>query len=546
MSLQSKILLSFFPAVLVGILLAVVGIYGTYLVAKEEEAAKAYADFQGNISGAQVAHLRFLQTITTGFRAGTKITITTDGRLCGFGQWFYGENTGVKMAEQLNTDIADGLKAIEQTHMDVHHLGKKMLDHWDNGEKEIAQKIYDEEIVPQAAKLLGALDVLMQKSREEALTHVEAADEIRNYQLYSCIIVFVTGMVIALPLAYTTARGIVKALDQGVWFAEEIGKGHVHTRLHLNRGDEIGVLAESLDEAAANIEAQANLAMLIAEGNLEHEVHLASDKDIFGQAFQKMIASLRDSVTKLSATSDKMSESALTMSSSSDELSQTTQGDAGKISMLVSDLTKVNEQTKDNSVNAAEADHVAATMKHVAGEGRVKMERMTESMNNITAGSNEIRKIIRVIDDIAFQTNLLALNAAVEAARAGVHGKGFAVVAEEVRNLAARSAKAAKETADLIAQSIQQVDVGNQVVAETAESLHLMAEQSEQVSVLISKINIESSEQSEGLQRINIEVEQFSRGTTERMAHAEEMASMAHEFSGMASTLHQIVARFKV
>jgi len=547
MSLQVKILLSFFPTVLVGILLAVIGIYGTHLVSQEEAQAKAYADFQTHITMAEVAHLKFLQTITTGFRKNEEnITITTDGRQCAFGKWYYGEDSGVNTAEKLNTELANGLKKIDAVHLNVHSFGKTMLDHWGKGEKEEAQKIYDEQIVPQATELLRTLDELLQQSSTHAEFHLSSAEVLRNNQFYLCIGVFVIGMIISLPFAYITARGIVKALDQGVWFAEEIGKGHVHTRLHLNRKDEIGVLAEELDEAAANIEDQAKLAMMIADGDLQHQVHLASDQDLFGQAFQKMITSLRDTMIKLSGTTDKVSASAVAMATSSDELSRSTQADAAKIATLTSDLTKVNEQTKDNATNAAEANRVAGSMKSVAAEGRNRMERMTESMNNITEGSNEIRKIIRVIDDIAFQTNLLALNAAVEAARAGAHGKGFAVVAEEVRNLAARSAKAAKETADLIAQSIHQVETGNQVVADTAESLHLMAEQAEKVSVLIAQINTESTEQSEGLHQINDEVEQFSRGTTERMAHSEETASMAQDLSGMAETLHQIVAQFKV
>ena len=546
MSLQVKILLSFFPTVLVGILLAIIGIYGTHLVSQEEEEAKAYTDFQTNVTAAQVAHLNFLQTITTGFRTNEKITVGTDGHLCAFGKWYYGDNTGVKGAARLNQELADGLKKLETVHQNVHTFGGTLCDHWGKGEKEEAEKIFDEQIVPQAMELLHSLDTLVQKSQTLASSHIKLADDFRNYQFYCCIIVFAVGMVISLPLAYFTARGIVKALDQGVWFAEEIGKGHVDVRLHLSRSDEIGVLAEALDAAATNIEAQANLAMLIADGDLQHQVQLASDDDLFGQAFQKMIASLHDSIMKLTTISEKVSASALSMSSTSEELSRTTQEDSNKIAVIVADLTKVNEQTRNNATNATEADHVAGNMKTAAAGGRAKMEQMTESMNNITAGSNEIRKIIRVIDDIAFQTNLLALNAAVEAARAGTHGKGFAVVAEEVRNLAARSAKAAKETADLIAQSILQVETGNQVVVETSESLHLIAEQAERVSEIISHINSASTEQAAGLHRINSEVEQFSKGTAEKSASAEESAAKAHELSSMAETLHQIIAQFKV
>ena len=547
MSLQTKMLISFLPVVLVGSLLTIVSLYGTPHVHQEDFLVERYSGFRTTLRESQIAHLSFLRIIENGFwtNAG-KIAIGTDGTKCAFGRWYYGENSGLKATEKLDYELAEKLTAIGQLHLDIHELGRQLSEHWDNGEKETAKVLYSEEICTKAESLLDTLDDLSTRSEELANFHADQSNKYQRQQMYALVLIFGIGMAVALPFAYFTARSIVKAVRQGVWFAEEIGKGHVTARLHLSRKDEIGVLMESLDRAAANMEAQANVAMLIAEGDLLHEVQLASDDDIFGKAFQKMIASLRDSMMKLSTISEKVSDSASTMSSASDGISKSTQEDSGKIAEIVSDLAKINAQTKGNATNAADADHVAASMKTAAAEGRTKMERMTESMDNITAGSNEIRKIIRVIDDIAFQTNLLALNAAVEAARAGTHGKGFAVVAEEVRNLAARSAKAAKETADLIAQSIQQVEVGSQVAQETSESLNLIAEQADHVSAIISHINTGSTEQADGLHRINDEVEQFSRGTTERMAHSEETASMAHDLSGMAETLHQIVAQFKV
>ena len=538
---------SFLPVVLVGSLLTVVSLYGTPYVHREDLLVEHYGDFRTTLREAQIAHLSFLRIIETGFWTDAeKITISTDGTKCAFGLWYYGENSGLKATGILDKELVEQLKSIEQLHLDIHQLGGQLVKHWDNGEKEAAKILFSEEIRDKAENLLKTLNELSEKSMNLATFHADRSNEYQRQQMLVLVGLFVIGMAIALPLAYFVTRGIVKAVHQGVWFAEEIAKGHTHVRLHLNRKDEIGTLAEALDSAAENIEGDAKFAKLIADGDLQHDIHLASEDDVFGLALQQMLESLRRSIRELADVSEKTTATALTLSSSSTELSTTTQEDANKISVLLEDLTKVNEQTKNNAACAADADQVATTMKTAAAEGRTKMERMTESMNNISSGSNEIRKIIRVIDDIAFQTNLLALNAAVEAARAGQHGKGFAVVAEEVRNLAARSAKAAKETADLIAQSIQQVEVGSLVVQETSESLNLIAEQAEHVSTIISHINTGSTEQAEGLHRINDEVEQFSRGTTERMAHTEETASMAHELSDMADTLHQIVGQFNV
>ena len=547
MSLRVKILLSFLPTVVVGILMAIIGIYGTSLISKEDQIAKTYNHFETAFAQAQIAHLNWLRTINNGLRTKSeKIEIGTDGHQCGFGKWFYGDDSGVKAAAKLNPELAEKLRMIEGAHLEIHILGGQLIELWNQKEFDAAQAIYDEKIGVKATEVLDTLNQLSAKSEELVEFHSNRAEAFQSYQMQSLLVVLIVGMAVAIPLALVTVTSLVRAIQQGVKFADNIGKGNVSVRLDLDRGDEIGILARDLDVAAANIEQRAGIAKSIAEGDLRHEITLASENDQFGLAFQKMIDSLHDSVSKLTATSEKVSTSSMQLSGSSSSLSQATQQDTGKIEEIVTGLAKVNEQTRSNATSAAEADHVAVTMKTVAAEGRTKMERMTESMNHISEGSNEIRKIIRVIDDIAFQTNLLALNAAVEAARAGQHGKGFAVVAEEVRNLAARSAKAAHETAELISQSILQVETGSMVAHETSESLNLITEHAERVGSIISQINTGSSEQAEGLQRINSEMERFNQGTATKLSNAEEMAAMALELSDMSETLHQIVTQFKV
>jgi methyl-accepting chemotaxis protein len=204
----------------------------------------------------------------------------------------------------------------------------------------------------------------------------------------------------------------------------------------------------------------------------------------------------------------------------------------------------MSSMTKQNADNSNQAKILATEAKAAANEGDASMNKMAAAIKEIKQSSDNTAKIIKTIDDIAFQTNLLALNAAVEAARAGEAGKGFAVVAEEVRNLAMRSAEAAKNTANMIEESVKNADGGVKITEEVAMSLGQIVDRTQKVGDLIAEIAAASNEQALGIEQVNTAVAQMNIVTQQNAANSEESASAAEELNSQAAELASMVNEF--
>ncbi|MDD2236853.1 MAG: cache domain-containing protein [Kiritimatiellae bacterium] len=258
------------------------------------------------------------------------------------------------------------------------------------------------------------------------------------------------------------------------------------------------------------------------------------------------MAKLNVALTQVAEAVEQVNSGGEQISDASQSLSQGATEQAASLEEITSSMAEIASQTKTNAENANQANSLADSVRRSAEKGSAQMAQMTEAMESINASSAQIAKIIKVIDDIAFQTNLLALNAAVEAARAGRHGKGFAVVADEVRNLAGRSAKAAKETAELIESSGAKTQAGMQVANATAESFKEIVDGIVKTNDLVGEIAAASSEQAQGVSQINIGLSQVDQVTQQNTANAEETASAAEELSSQATHLQGLVAKFRL
>lgn len=256
-------------------------------------------------------------------------------------------------------------------------------------------------------------------------------------------------------------------------------------------------------------------------------------------AFNSLLGNVKIAASEVSA-------GAKQVSGASQTLSQTSAEQASAVEQVTTSITELSAQTRENAAQSAQASHLASETKSHADSGNVSMQEMLEAIDNIGKSAQNISKIIKAIDGIAFQTNILALNAAVEAARAGQYGKGFSVVADEVRNLATKSANAAHETAELIETSVQKVKTGMEIAEQTAEKFAVITANTAQVANFLEIIGDSSNQQASAISQIDQAIQQIANSTQNNSATSEETAASSEELSGQAQTLLNAVNRFRL
>ncbi len=360
------------------------------------------------------------------------------------------------------------------------------------------------------------------------------------------IIIAGVVVVVLIVMIILLVRPITRDLLKSIKFAESVRQGDLSGRLELGRGDEIGTLALALDGMAESLQQRAELAEAIVDGDLTREITLASDKDVLGRALLNMTSRLNEILAQINEAGLKIETDSGQVSTLAQDLSQGSTEQASAIEEIGAGISDLSTRTGENAENAENANQLAASARHAADEGSRQMENMVLAMQEINESGQNISKIIKTIDEIAFQTNLLALNAAVEAARAGQHGKGFAVVAEEVRNLAARSAKAAQETATLIAGSVQKGENGTAIAEKTAQALSEIVAGIGKTSDIVAEIAVSSRAQAEGLSQVNDGLIQVDQVVQRNTAGAEESAAAAEELSSQARHMSGLIGHFKL
>ncbi len=345
-------------------------------------------------------------------------------------------------------------------------------------------------------------------------------------------------------------RSISKEIGKLISASEE---GKLATRGDISRFDGdwkkmLSGINNMLDAVIEPVNEAAQVLEELSKGDLTERVKgdYKGDHAKIKNALNKTVDSLNDILSQVTVAVEQVASGAQQVSDASQGVSQGATEQASSLEEITSSMTEINSQSRQNAENASQANKLASTSRTSAETGNSRMQQMLKAMGDINESSAQISKIIKAIDEIAFQTNLLALNAAVEAARAGIHGKGFAVVAEEVRNLAQRSAKAAKETTELIEGSVDKVKAGTRIADETAQALSEIIDSITKASDLVGEIASASKEQVTGIEQANEGLGQIDQVTQSSAANAEEGASAAEELSSQAVQLQGMLKRFKL
>ena len=417
-----------------------------------------------------------------------------------------------------------------------------------------AQRILLEEYQPLVQEAVNTLIQISAVEEKTAEDNFLSTVDMQELLVAAQVGMAVVALIITILLSTYLTRSITKPLRQLETAADKIVNGNFDISVTYESKDELGSLTKSFKNMTFILETvisdASRLLSEMADGNFD--VRTNAEERYVG-SLQSLLLSIRKLNKDLSITLGQINQSADQVASGSGQVSNGAQAlaqgateQAASVEELASTIANISHQVNTTAENAMEARTRSNT---AGGEAEIcnnQMHDMMDAMEEIARSSNEISKIIKTIEDIAFQTNILALNAAVEAARAGEAGKGFAVVAEEVRSLASKSSVASKNTAELIESSVNAVTRGTKLANSTAESLVQVVNHVRSASTKVDEIANAAEEQAGAIEQVTLGVDQISSVVQTNSATAEESAAASQELSEQASTLKSLVAKFKL
>jgi len=494
---------------------------------------------------------------------------------------------GRKIYDATQTERANFLKVQDRLNECRLSNNKEEFIRIINGDYEEAETSY-----------LEAVSALVEFNKHIFAEQEEYIVKTANTNILASVIVTIVGVILAIVLALIISRAITHPIGICVNVAKNLAKGNTDVEIPIEAKDETGDLANAMREMVKSIQLMYTEVITLSQqaiaghtkSRADHSQHLGAYQKIimglndtlsalvtpveeamkvmnrlanqdltirmngnyqgemsnFKSDINKATENLENSLIQVDIAVDQITSASNEISSGSQMLAGSTSQQASSLEEISSSLEEINSLTGNNADNAKAGLTLADQAMLAVDDGNKAMEKMNQAMAAILKSSQETANIIKTIDNIAFQTNLLALNAAVEAAHAGEAGKGFAVVAEEVKNLALRSAEAAKNTTALIDESSKNSEMGSRIVEQVTQSFLEMKEKFTKVKSIVNEISASCDEQSHGVNQISTGVNEMNRVTQQNAANTEESASAAEELTSQSVELKNMVASFTI
>lgn len=415
-----------------------------------------------------------------------------------------------------------------------------------------AKKMFEDEYMPtmdKTAEILVDFSDMAEKRAVQQKADADAAIQLIWIILLACGAV---SILLTIVVVIAIRKSILTPVKEIVEIYQEISKGNKKVNVTYESDDELGQMAAliraSNDQESRIIGDVIDKFTKISQGNLQISIdqEYPGDFVVIKQTIENTVTVLNQTMHTINTAAEQVSAGASQVSGGAQALAAGSTEQASSVEELTVSIGKIAEQAAENSVNVNLANQYVEQAGAGVNAGNEHMVQLTEAMADIGSASNQIANITKVIEDIAFQTNILALNAAIEAARAGSTGKGFAVVADEVRSLAGKSAEAAKQTGELIQNSVATVSKGTQITAQTAQILQDVGGSALKVTESFAKIEQASAEQANAIEQIKQGLTQVSAVVQTNAATAEENSATSEEMSAQAATLREEVGKFKL